>query len=170
MEDIIDILETLFFYLKILLGIISTLFITLGIYFAIKSNFWEKKIKQVFVDYRKAPKVDVDNKVYDATKTWEAIQERADSDDEGDWKLAIIEADKLIDTILKAHSISGETMADRMRNVSQARMPSIDNLWKVHRLRNHLVHTSDFHITHNQAKQAMNIYQQILIEMKAIDS
>lgn len=166
-ETILEIIDTMISLIKIIAGIFSALCIVGGVYFAVKSDFYKKKIYDIFIRYRQMPKEEV-TKVYDATKEWDKVKQRFDADDEAFWKLGVIEADKLIDTVMKAHGFIGATMGERMKGASEARIPSLNDLWKVHRLRNHLVHTADFHINKSQGKKAQGIYEQVLKELKAI--
>jgi hypothetical protein len=99
---------------------------------------------------------------------WENIIKRLDSGDEANYKLAVIEADKLLDTVLKKLTIPGSTMGERLKAIPVSQLPSIDNVWQVHRLRNHLVHTTEFGLTKNKAKQAMTIYKQAFTELKVL--
>lgn len=151
-------------------GISSVILIAGGLYFAHKSGFWKSKIWDIYVNYRKKPTAETASTQagWQATKEWKKIQDRLQAGDEAAWKLSVIEADKLVDTALKEAGIPGQTMGERMKSLTEARLPSIDDLWRVHRLRNHLVHTADFHISSGQAKRAINIYEKVLKELKAL--
>lgn len=56
-------------------------------------------------------------------------------------RLAIIEADKLVDTVLKKAGVEGESFADRLRKVEKLIDRNIYNgMWEAHKARNELVH------------------------------
>jgi len=56
-------------------------------------------------------------------------------------RLAIIEADKLVDTVLKKAGIEGESFADRLRKVEKLVARDVYNgMWEAHKARNELVH------------------------------
>jgi hypothetical protein len=68
------------------------------------------------------------------TKIWEDIEKMEP-------KMAIIEADKLVDVILKKAGIAGNTMAERLRKVQKlVQRPIYSGMWEAHKLRNHIVH------------------------------
>jgi hypothetical protein len=68
------------------------------------------------------------------TKIWEDIEKMEP-------KMAIIEADKLVDVILKKAGITGNTMAERLRRVQKlVQRPIYSDMWEAHKLRNHIVH------------------------------
>jgi hypothetical protein len=137
------------------------------LYLAIKTEFWQKKIYNVFIGFRKVPEVSSKHDLK-VNKEWQNIVKRLDSRDEANYKLAIIEADKLLDTVLKDLTIPGSTMGERLKAIPTSQLPSIDNVWQVHKLRNHLVHTTEFKISDNKVKQAIDIYKQALKELKVL--
>lgn len=54
-------------------------------------------------------------------------------------RLAVIEADKLLDKALKQLGIKGATMGDRMKQAGSM-LGRVDSVWSAHKLRNRLVH------------------------------
>jgi hypothetical protein len=163
-----EILNNLYIGIKLFSGIISWIMFVLIIFFAIKTDFYQKKIYNIFIGFRKAPGSSVQKPSYKVTSQWESIQARMKSQDEANYKLAVIEADKLLDTVLKHLEIAGETMGERLKAIPSGMIPSIDNVWQVHKLRNHLVHTTDFVLTDTKAKQAIQIYEQAFKELHVL--
>lgn len=164
---IATIINNILLWLQIISGIVSWIMFVLIVYLAVKTEFWQKKIYNVFIGFRKIPEVGSDHSLK-VTQEWANILKRLESGDEANHKLAVIEADKLLDTVLKKLTIPGSTMGERLKAVSVSQLPSIDNVWKVHKLRNHLVHTTEFVLTDNKAKQAIDIYKQAFIELKVL--
>lgn len=162
-----SIINNIFLWIQIISGVVSWIMFVLIIYFAIKNDFWQKKIYNVFIGFRKVPDVEIDHTLK-VTKEWENILKRLEAKDEANHKLAVIEADKLLDTVFKKLTIPGSTMGERLKAIPISQLPSIDNVWQVHKLRNHLVHTTEFVLTDNKAKQAIAIYKQALIELKVL--
>ena len=164
---IATIINNIFLWIQIIAGVASWIMFVLIIYLAIKTEFWQKKIYNVFIGFRKIPDVGIDHSLK-VTKEWENILKRLEAKDEANHKLAVIEADKLLDTVLKKLTIPGSTMGERLKAIPVSQLPSIDNVWQVHKLRNHLVHTTEFVLTDNKAKQAIAIYKQAFIELKVL--
>ena len=84
-------------------------------------------------------------------------------------RLAIIEADALVDTALKGMQIPGEHLADRLANIDQSDVKSMNRIWRAHRLRNDLVHTPGFAVSSPDAQRTMDDYEAFLKEMEVID-
>ncbi|MDP3975076.1 MAG: hypothetical protein Q8P88_02220, partial [Candidatus Jorgensenbacteria bacterium] len=82
--------------------------------------------------------------------------------------LAIIEADKLVDDALKTSGLQGEHMADRLEKLRVEDYPTLDRLWRAHRVRNELVHTPDFGINEGDAKDVLRVYEKFLKELGAL--
>lgn len=154
-------------WIQILSGVASWIMFVLIIYLSIKTEFWKKKIYNVFFEFRRIPTAGLDHSLK-ITQEWDNIIKRLESGDEANHKLAVIEADKLLDTVLKKLTIPGSTMGERLKAIPVSQLPSIENIWKAHKLRNHLVHTSEFVLTDNKAKQAIDIYKQAFIELKVL--
>jgi len=81
-------------------------------------------------------------------------------------KLAVIEADKLVDSAMKRAGIQGDSMADRLRRCEKLVDRFIyQEMWDAHKLRNHLVHEVDHHTTHDEAMQAIWKMKKFLVTL-----
>ncbi len=94
------------------------------------------------------------------TKAWEKIVKRLSSNLNSEYKLAIIEADDLLNNILKKMGYSGETMGDRLKQVTLDMVANIEDLKEAHILRNNIVHDPDFSLSLEQAKKNVKIYEE----------
>ena len=88
---------------------------------------------------------------------WQGIEEMGKSANEMQYKMALMEADKLLDHALKALAMPGETLGDRLKFAAY-RYPKISNVWWAHRLRNQLVHESSFYLEPSMARKAVAQY------------
>ena len=84
-------------------------------------------------------------------------------------RLAIIEADALVDTALKNMRIEGEHLADRLSNLEDEEIKSMPKVWRAHRMRNDLVHTPGFGIAPHDAERTMQDYEAFLREINVIE-
>ena len=97
---------------------------------------------------------------------WNAIISRAKKGDEANLKLAVIEADNLMDEILKRMGLPGADMAERLKQIEVQEIKSIDKVWATHDLRNRIVHESNFHLTQEEAEQAARNIEDALRELE----
>ena len=91
---------------------------------------------------------------------WMEIEKTSDQGVMGA-KLALIEADKLLDNVLKSMFMPGETLAERLK-VAAYKYPKVRQVWNGHRLRNQLVHDSSFQVSPRQVKSALRDYEAAL--------
>jgi len=101
-------------------------------------------------------------------KTWQAILDKLESINESDYKLAVIEADKILDDLLKRLGYQGEDIGERLKQIEFDKLANIDELWQAHKVRNRIAHESDFQLTQTQAKRAIEIYQRAMQDLKAL--
>lgn len=71
-------------------------------------------------------------------------------------KMAIIEADKLVDTVLKRAGTKGESMADRLRRTEKiVDRSAYQAMWEAHKVRNQLVHEFDHDFDEARANEVL---------------
>ena len=99
------------------------------------------------------------------TVKWQNVENTFTHGESG-MRMAVIDADKLVDHALKNSRVSGETMGDRLKQVTYLR--SIDNLWTAHKLRNKLVHEPDMKPKAGDMKRALSSYKKSLKELGAL--
>jgi hypothetical protein len=81
-------------------------------------------------------------------------------------RLAVIEADALVDRVLKDFGFPGEHLADRLQNLTTRDVKSLDSLWDAHRLRNELVHNPGFPLSVSDGKHALAEYKAFFEELQ----
>lgn len=81
-------------------------------------------------------------------------------------RLAVMEADKLLDHALKEWRLSGETMSDRMKAAGKL-MGDEDAVWSAHKLRNRLAH-EDVHPKPSEIRKAIHNFGTALKKLGAL--
>ena len=97
---------------------------------------------------------------------WQAVLDHLNSANESEWKLAIIEADKLTDDLLIRKGYQGESMAERLSLLTKREFKSLDLLWEAHKVRNRIAHKLDFKINRNEALRVVSYYGEALKELQ----
>jgi len=93
-------------------------------------------------------------------KRWLEIESLAEQGLMGS-KMAIVEADKLLDSALKSIMMPGMTLGERLK-IAQYKYPELRKVWFAHKLRNQLVHETSFEITKAQARAALHEFKHAL--------
>ncbi|MDP3792128.1 MAG: hypothetical protein Q8Q89_00120 [bacterium] len=99
---------------------------------------------------------------------WGEIVRHFESVKEAEWKFAIIEADKLVDDLLKQGGYLGDTMGERLMNIEKGQLLSLQGLWEAHKIRNKLVHDTNYFLRYTEARQAIKFYEEALKELGTI--
>ncbi len=79
-------------------------------------------------------------------------------------KNAVIEADKLVDHVLKSRGVAGNTMGERMKSAKKLfpHYADYDNLWFAHKVRNNIAHEASHELNNGEAKRAMEYFEKSL--------
>jgi len=153
-----------FFIIKAIFLTISLLLLIAAVILIFQLRKQIKKSLEMITESLSAP--GLPKKVM--AKRWQSTLVKLEKDDENSYKLAVIEADKLFDDILKRIGYQGESMGERLKQLTTSQISNIDEVWQAHKLRNQIVHEPDSRLTHSQAQRAVEIYQRALENLEAI--
>ena len=99
---------------------------------------------------------------------WFEILIKLESEDEKQLKLALIEADKLVDDILKDIGIKGKHLADKLSKIHPEGLESLNDLLEAHRTRNDLLSVPDFALSKEEITETLKLYENFLKEIGVI--
>ena len=109
----------------------------------------------------------------DVSKTqlrWNRIVEQAFSENEQNWRLAILEADIMLNELLDLLGYKGDTMGDKMKQVEKADFNTIDQAWEAHRVRNSIAHQgTERLLNQREVRRVISLYDAVFREFKFID-
>ena len=97
-----------------------------------------------------------------AQESWRRIEEQFYSGGESDLKVAILEADKLLNDALREAGIMGIQLGDRLKKTTTSQVPNLNELWQAHKLRNQIAHEPNFKMKRDLAERALGIYETAL--------
>lgn len=79
-----------------------------------------------------------------------------------DWKLAIIEADSMLEALLDQLGFKGDSLGDKLKSTTQETFRSLPTAWEVHTIRNRIAHEgSAFPVSQHEAKRVIALYEGI---------
>lgn len=100
---------------------------------------------------------------------WDLVQKHLSSENQSDWKLAILEADIILSELLESMSLPGESIGERLKAVERSDFDTIEQAWEAHKIRNAIAHEgSDFLITEREAKRIIGLYASVFKEFSII--
>ena len=106
-----------------------------------------------------------EKKVGRTSETWEAILEHLHSASPSDWKLAILEADTMLDDMLRGMGYPGENMGERLKVIRKDDMQTLDLAWEAHKVRNRIAHEGmRYDLTQTEARHVVGLYGKVFAE------
>ena len=100
-------------------------------------------------------------------KDWLKNKARANSGLESEYKLAVLEADSMLNDILKKMGYSGETLGEKLSGLTKATLSNIDGIKAAHQTRNNIIHDPDYKLTPEETKKVLDIFEQAFRDLEA---
>lgn len=100
---------------------------------------------------------------------WQLIQAHMFSNSSAEWRMAIIEADTLLEELTLKIGLVGISLGDRLKNASQADFLNVQAAWEAHKVRNRIAHDgSDYELTQAEANRVIRMYEDVFKEFNYI--
>ena len=96
---------------------------------------------------------------------WRRVLDLVASSNPGDWRIAILEADIMLDEIVRAMGYDGADLGERLKGIEKSDLPTLDIAWEAHKVRNRIAHSgSDFILTEREARRVIDLYKEVFEE------
>ncbi len=100
---------------------------------------------------------------------WLTVLEHINSGNPADWRLAIIEADNMLDNLTVELGLVGENLGERLKNASPNHFKSLDSAWEAHKIRNRVAHDGlAYHLSYREAKKTIENYENVFSEFEIV--
>lgn len=154
LNNMISVLKTVGIVATVVLGLLSAgVLLKMNHYFAQRARRWRTALN---------PPAKAESS-YDAK--WKEVREHLGSFRDAEWKFAVIEADKMMESILEQAGWLGETLGEKLKGIDKSQLRSIDALWSAHKLRNLIAHDPNYQVQHRDAREAVSNYEKALREL-----
>ena len=153
---------TFLFYAEVVCLTVGAILLFFIILFLKKTKWLEYKMLENVIEI-------VTHRPYGVQKTfkqWSKITKRLEGGKETEYRMAIIEADSLLEDILRKMGYKGETLRSLLDQIDAKILPNLDDIWYAHELRNNIVHDSNYDLNIENAKKAMKIYEQAFRDLQ----
>ena len=151
-------------WLEFAAALISILLLIGIIYTALRSNWLLYRVDE-WADFLGAG----DLSRRRTLRGWKQILKRLKTDEVKNWKIAVLEADKILGEILRLNGYQGNSVHERLAPVTPEILPNIDELKEVHALRDRIVHEPDFLLEQEEAQRIIEVYATAFRELGLID-
>lgn len=127
------------------------------VYLLIRLYEVRKDEKRRFKDYFIVP-TEKDRK----NDRWQQVVDLFASPRPEDWRLAILEADSMLDDLILRLGYEGDSMGERMKQVEVQNFPTIQYAWEAHLMRNKIAHEGmNFDLNRDKANRAFRLYEAV---------
>ncbi|MEK7567734.1 MAG: hypothetical protein AAB513_02325 [Patescibacteria group bacterium] len=101
---------------------------------------------------------------------WQQVQAHATSESANEWRLAILEADIMLDKLVyDQFDDLGDTLGERLKKVDRSDFQTIDKAWEAHRIRNSIAHEgSNFELSEREMRHVLKLYEDVFNEFQYI--
>ena len=160
----LETLDVIVFILKLLISIISLLSLCIIIYLLSKTDWLKRRFLFDLTEFFTFKPYGV----VEFSKKWEKIIKRLELGTESEAKLAIIEADDLLNEILEKMGYSGESLGEKLKQLKKTILPNLDEVLEVHKIKSDIVHDPSFRLSFDQAKKLLEVYERALSNLEAL--
>lgn len=155
----------LFLIVKILFILFSVALLAALAYILAHTNYLKYRLLQDVVEFFTYKPYGVKK----MTKGWVRVVNRLEMPDSAEHKLALIEADDIVDNILRRMGYAGNDLGERLAHLTAMTLPNLNQLTQAHQVRNNIVHDPDYHLTLDQARKTLEVYEAALKDLQALE-
>jgi hypothetical protein len=102
-------------------------------------------------------------------KRWQHVQELIASTNPGDWRMAILEADSMLEEMTIAMNIPGQSLGERLKAIEPSDFLTLQNAWEAHKVRNQIAHQgTNFQLEHRLAIATIKNFEVVFQEFRLI--
>jgi hypothetical protein len=100
---------------------------------------------------------------------WQNVLVHINSENQSDWKLAILECDIMLGDLLEKMGYMQESIGEKLKVIEPSDFTSIEYAWEAHKIRNAIAHDgSEFLINDREAKRVIGLYEAVFREFEYI--
>jgi len=142
--------------------VLKIIFILAFLYFFVSIVYFIKKSHYIEWLYLEPLRDNLTRKDYGMKRIdsdWNKIMKRLEGATEADYKLALIEADGMLDDVLKKLGYKGDSLGDRLKVITPEVISNLDDVWKAHNVRSCIVRDPNYQLTIEETKKVLAIYE-----------
>jgi len=96
---------------------------------------------------------------------WEHVLEYLSSPNQSDWKLAVMEADSILEDLTDTMELEGINLGERLKSSNKDKFKTLDDAWEAHLVRNKIAHDgSQFELSQHEANRIITLYENVFRE------
>lgn len=154
---------------KVFGTILSGAAIVWAVYSYMKIHEIAKEEKKIYGPDPEVIPVIEEEKRHKKLEDWQKVLAHAHSENPAEWRVAIIEADIMLDELLTALGYQGEGVGEKLKSVDPSNMLTLDAAWEAHKVRNRIAHSGkDFELSEREVKRITMLFESVFREFGLI--
>ncbi len=101
-------------------------------------------------------------------KQWLSVERHLSGHSSQDWKIAVLEADTIVEGILSKVGFTGENFRERVESVHPDSLEKREELLRAHSVRNDIIKDSTYVLEKKDAQEIVQIYEEFLKDWDAL--
>jgi len=97
-----------------------------------------------------------------AQETWNKIKKKLSSKKEADWKLAIIEGEKIVEDVLFKMGYKGKNIKEKLEFATKAQIPNLESLSSSAEIYENIISAPDYRISRDKAAEVIKALEEFL--------
>ncbi|MCX6703133.1 MAG: hypothetical protein NTV02_00365 [Candidatus Zambryskibacteria bacterium] len=97
-------------------------------------------------------------------KNWDRVLSYVESQNESEWRLAVIEADIMLSELLNTMNLGGDSIGEKLKGIEKSDFNTLDLAWEAHKIRNQIAHDPSFMLTQREAKRVIGLFEAVFKE------
>jgi hypothetical protein len=150
------------FVFKVIFIIVSIIFFVMIVYYALNTSY----LRHLFIYDLDDASSQKDYGRSKISKRWEKIKKRLKKDNESEYKLALIEADKMLDDILKRMGYGEESLNEKLERLSLSDVSNLEELLKANEICQNVVHDPDYRLNKEKAEEIISIFEKSFKDLR----
>jgi hypothetical protein len=148
-------IQDMLFPVKLVFVVFAMFFLAFVIYFMINSSWLQYKFLEDVTEFFSWQSYGLRQ----ISKRWDKIKKIVASGTESEYKLAIIESEDFLSSVLDDNGYEGENFEETVKKAGKLIAPILNDVLAAHEVRNSIVYNPDFKLDIEQAKKILNIYE-----------
>ncbi len=100
-------------------------------------------------------------------KTWQKISKRLELGSEDEYKMAVLEAEEMLDKVLEKMGYLGKNLKEKVDKLPFTAVSNINGLRDISQTRKRIVYNPDQELSLDEAKRILDIFEQVLKDLQA---
>ena len=167
--SIMDFLRRIWSFWKLLAVILSILAIAGIIHNSRKLKAINLEEQKIYGTVPEITDYDEEEIIEPKNEKWEKVLKYTNSGNASDWRLAIIEADVMLEELLRTAGYHGESVGEMLKSVDKNEFSTIEDAWEAHKIRNAIAHSGqDFQLNGHATKHTIALFEKVFREFGII--